>query len=334
MKRKEEEGAVAIVVAICLVVLMGAVALTLDVGGLLYRRREMVNGADAAALAAAVECARGAGLAGAKTAADHEFEADSPGSKAAGYSIDSIVPNPTCGGTAGHITVRYTSPQSLYFAPVLGLSNSQTVTTEATASWAPDGPFPISVNLGPPDAFKTCSIDSLPGTSCYYLFDNNQNGNGDFGFLNLAQWNWPSDQGCSGAGGANLISGEITQTIGYSQYVFDVPAPVCQVSGLKGKDWSQALASMIGQTRSFPINDPSQTTAKRWYIVGFAQMTIDDVDQNAKSCGGLSITSKSETCVRLTWVGGGVGIGPTRLETVSLCDLRYGTDPVKGTCAG
>jgi hypothetical protein len=63
-------------------------------------------------------------------------------------------------------------------------------------------------------------------------------------------------------------------------------------------------------------------------------MTIVSVDQNAKSCGGLSITAKSETCVRLKWVGGGVGIGPTRLEAVALCDLRYGTDPVKGTCLG
>jgi Flp pilus assembly protein TadG len=331
---KREEGVVAVVVAICLVVLMGAIALTLDVGGMLYRRREMVNGADAAALAAAMECAQGNGLAAATTAANHQFEGDSPGSKATGYTLDSIVASPVCGGTAGHITVKYTSRQSLYFAPVLGLSNSRTVTTEATASWAPSGPFPISVNLGPANAFKTCSVNSPPGTDCYYLFDNNQNGNGDFGFLNLAQWNWPSDKGCNGAGGANLIGGEITQTIGYSQYVFDIPAHVCQISGLKGSDWSQALASIVGQTRSFPINDPSQMTTKRWYIVGFAEMTIDGVDQNAKSCGGLPIGAKSETCVHLTWVGGGLGIGPTRLETVNLCDLRYGTDPVKGTCLG
>ena len=58
---KREEGVVAVVVALCLVVLMGGVALTLDVGSLLYRRREMVNGADAAALAAAMECARDKG---------------------------------------------------------------------------------------------------------------------------------------------------------------------------------------------------------------------------------------------------------------------------------
>jgi Flp pilus assembly protein TadG len=331
---KREEGVVAIIVAICLVVLMGAVALTVDVGGLLYRHREMVNGADAAALAAAIECAEGNGLGAATAAANHQFEGNSPGSKTTGYALTTIVASPACGGTAGHITVNYTSQQPFYFAPVLGLPDHKAVTSEATASWGPAGPFPIAVNLGPPDAFKTCSINALPGTDCYYLFDNNQNGNGDFGFLNLAQWGWPSDQGCNGAGGANLLSGEITGTVGYSQYVFNIPDHVCQISGLKGRDWNQALASIIGQTRSFPINDPTRTTTKRWYIVGFAQMTIVGVDQNAKSCGGLPIGAKSQTCVRLTWVGGGVGVGPSRLETVDLCDLNYGTDPVKGTCLG
>jgi len=336
MKRREEreEGVVAVMVAICLVVLMGGVALTLDVGGLLYHRREMVNGADAAAVAAAMECSQGNGLGAATAAANHEFEGNSPGSKAVGYSLNTIVASPTCGGTAGHITVNYTSQQPLYFAPVLGLPGQHAVTTEATASWGPGGPFPIAVNLGPPDAFKTCSINAVPGTDCYYLFDNNQNGNGDFGFLNLAQWGWPSDQGCNGAGGANLIGGEITGTVVSSQYVFNIPDYVCQLSGLKGSDWNKALASLVGQTRSFPINDASQATAKRWYIVGFAQMSIVSVDQNAKSCGGLAVPSKSETCVRLTWVGGGVGVGPTQLQTVDLCDLHYGSDPVKGTCLG
>ncbi len=197
---------------------------------------------------------------------------------------------------------QYTTQQPLYFAPVLGLSDHHAVTTEATASWGPAGPFPIAVNLGPPDAFKTCSINATPGTDCYYLFDNNQNGNGDFGFLNLARWGQPSDQGCNGGGGANLLSGEITGTVGYSQYVFKIPDYVCQISGLKGKDWNQALASMVGQTRSFPINDPTKTTAKRWYIVGFARMTIVSVDQNAKSCSGLAIDGQ-ERDVRSPDVG-------------------------------
>ena len=90
---KREEGVVAVVVALCLVVLMGGVALTLDVGSLLYRRREMVNGADAAALAAAMECARDKGIGAATAAANDQFEGNSPGSKN-GYTLNTIVAEP------------------------------------------------------------------------------------------------------------------------------------------------------------------------------------------------------------------------------------------------
>ena len=43
-------------VAICLVAVMGMVALTVDVGSLLLRQRALVNASDAAALAAAQSC--------------------------------------------------------------------------------------------------------------------------------------------------------------------------------------------------------------------------------------------------------------------------------------
>jgi Flp pilus assembly protein TadG len=54
----EQEGAVAILVAILLVVLLAAVAMSVDAGGLYLRRRALVNGSDSAALAAARTCAR------------------------------------------------------------------------------------------------------------------------------------------------------------------------------------------------------------------------------------------------------------------------------------
>lgn len=318
-----DEGATAIIVALCLVVVMAAVALTVDVGGLLYRRRGMVNGADSAALAAAIACSTGQSP---EPQADSHFLANAAGTTASDVAPTNITELVGCGDRSGHVVVSYTSQQALYFAPALGLSDHHAVTTTATASWGPGGPFPISVNLGPANAFHTCSINASPGDDCYYVFDNNNNGNGDFGFLNLAQWSWPSDQGCAAAGGANLIGGEITGTIPYSQYVFKIPDYVCQVGGLKGKDWSQSLASLVGQTRSFPINDPTRQTAKRWYIVGFAQMKIVDVNPNLKkngTCGGLVAANASNTCVHLEWISGGVGSGPTQLETITLCDLAY-----------
>ena len=57
--RRREEGAVAVIMAIMLVVFVAAVALAVDVGGLMLHRRGLVNGSDSAALSAARTCARG-----------------------------------------------------------------------------------------------------------------------------------------------------------------------------------------------------------------------------------------------------------------------------------
>ena len=55
--RRGEEGAVAVIVVLSLVALIGVTVLTVDVGQLLFKRRAMVNASDAAALAAAQSCA-------------------------------------------------------------------------------------------------------------------------------------------------------------------------------------------------------------------------------------------------------------------------------------
>ena len=51
---QDEGGAIVVITALSLVAIFGMLVLTVDVGGLLLRRRSMVNGADAAALARAV----------------------------------------------------------------------------------------------------------------------------------------------------------------------------------------------------------------------------------------------------------------------------------------
>lgn len=55
----EEDGVVAVVVAILLSVVLGFAAISVDVGQLYQERRELQNGADGAAVAAAYDCAKG-----------------------------------------------------------------------------------------------------------------------------------------------------------------------------------------------------------------------------------------------------------------------------------
>ena len=53
----DDSGAAVIIVVLTLMAIMAMLMLTIDVGGLLLKRRAMVNASDAAALAAAQSCA-------------------------------------------------------------------------------------------------------------------------------------------------------------------------------------------------------------------------------------------------------------------------------------
>ena len=58
--RKDERGAVAIIVALVMVVLLGFAAIAVDISAMWAEKRQLQNGADAGALAIAQDCAKGA----------------------------------------------------------------------------------------------------------------------------------------------------------------------------------------------------------------------------------------------------------------------------------
>jgi Flp pilus assembly protein TadG len=276
--RRGEEGAVAIIVALLLVVLMAAVALTVDVGGLYLRRRALVNGADAGALAAARTCARGVGhdprFASAEEAADFEVQANAP------ITTDEVAPTnltfPPPGGCAapsqyGHTTVQYTSEQALYFAPVLGFGHTSPVTTTATASWGLGSNNPVPIVLTNLLAPGTCQMPPsgtiAKGQTCTFWYDNDTLNGGNFAFLSLnaAGWDVPVNSNCSGSssGGTSTLTDWINGTLPASVVLnWRFPTYVCTDTGIRGvggkggphsQVWS-ALNDLIGQTRDFPIN--------------------------------------------------------------------------------
>jgi Flp pilus assembly protein TadG len=123
MKRREE-GAVAVIVALVLLVFIAAVALAVDVGGLMLLRRGLVNGSDAAALSAARTCARGSfddRFSSPEAAADYQAQQNSPITTGE-ISGTNIIPSlsTTCGVTSGHVTVGYTSPRYTRRLPRVG----------------------------------------------------------------------------------------------------------------------------------------------------------------------------------------------------------------------
>jgi Flp pilus assembly protein TadG len=321
VRHRREEGAVAIMVAILLVTFMAAVALTVDVGGLYLRRRELVNGSDSAALSSARTCARGGSdsrFASPEEAADTAVRGNGliTSQEVSGTDITEIT---TCGTQRGHVSVQYTSQQALHFAPVLGFHHESPVTTAATASWGlgSNNPVPIVVSsLLTVRCPLPPSGTPMTGDTCAFWYDNDRLNGGNFAFLSLNPQGWdvPIDSNCSQAqsGGTSTLTGWIDGTIPASVPLnWTDPTYVCTDTGIRGVGgkngpnsqlW-RALADLQGQTRDFPINwegpgapiagAPEQGTVylqgniDKYDIIGFASLTIIDVVSVDEAEGGV-----------------------------------------------
>jgi hypothetical protein len=124
-KLAEEQGATAVIVAIVLVVLMGAAMVSVDAGNLWQSRRNIITGTDAASLAEAnavgpsgdTEC----------TGVWTEVLADNSGSEAEGISCD-VVP---LEGGAGYVSVKASKPVQARFGGVFGIGSNDVVSKSA-----------------------------------------------------------------------------------------------------------------------------------------------------------------------------------------------------------
>src|SRR5207302_10964458 len=112
----EERGAVAAIVVISLIALLGMCVITVDLGGMLTTRRRVVASADSAALAGAQSCARQL-PAEAQSQADAFAVDNQPGATETSFSTQGCRSQQS----SGTVTVSYKAPVSLEFAPVLGL---------------------------------------------------------------------------------------------------------------------------------------------------------------------------------------------------------------------
>jgi hypothetical protein len=362
--RRDEEGAVAITVAIMLIAFVAIVAMAVDSGGLYLRRRELVNGSDSAALAAARTCARG-GLDEFGTpeeAADFHVRQNGliTSSEVSGGNITSMS-NCPARPLRGHVSVEYTSQQSVFFAPALGFNGESPVTTEATASWGIGSNNPVPFVISDQGAIN-CPIPPAAwpteGQQCAFWYDNDRYVTGNFGFLSLNPQGWdvPIGDNCSGAqsGGtdniANWINGTLAANVALN---WTDPTYVCNDTGLrgagndtKGRPWVE-LKRLIGETRDFPINyigqgrpvpsAPVQGTVfkdtgnqgtldsiDKFDIIGFAFLEIVDVVTANDAQGGTGLcTTKNGSPV--TWTTAG--------QTLDLTTISSGSNGWQG-CPG
>jgi Flp pilus assembly protein TadG len=342
LRADDEHGAVVVLVAICIVAIFALAVLTIDVGGMFVKRRQMVNGADAAALAVGQECADRTPPGNYEVQADTFAGDNVPGLTATDGGVTDIV---NCDTGVGHATVQYQKSQELFFGPVLGLGNSRPVTATATVVWGPLGsspnPVPLVLNLS---TFQgDCDIPNVAvGQTCYLWYDNDDFNGSSFGFLALDQWDMQPTDSCNSAGSSTLqdwIDGRYTGPILGLNY--PDPTYVCTVSGNTNSAFQQ-LANHNGEILTFPINDQTQQIMNNsqiymFDIIGFASMQLDAVykaNQAPPECGSPPNNSSSH-CIIIEWQGYQFGTGGDPCTDCQdfgtfgyrLCDIPLGTCP-------
>ena len=120
----DERGASLLIIAVSLVALLGMVVLTVDLGGLLVKRRGMVTASDAAALAAAETFATNnasyANQGPAQDKADSYATQNQANSQRDSWEVTPGIPGMTCDpASCGTVAVQYHGSQSLFFASIL-----------------------------------------------------------------------------------------------------------------------------------------------------------------------------------------------------------------------
>jgi Flp pilus assembly protein TadG len=198
VRARDEDGAVLAIVAISFICLIGMLVLTFDLGRGVALKRNMVNGADAAALAAAMECGLANGEAAARAEAADLLADNNGAATITGFQIN---PGPAqCDGVPSPdpdhnptVTVTVRVPQQYFFAPIFGINNGTVVAT-ATAEWTTGltNPAPLRIDQLKIDE---CVADGDPDpegrVDCWFTFEKGKAPlNSDWGWLNLPE-GWP-----------------------------------------------------------------------------------------------------------------------------------------------
>jgi Flp pilus assembly protein TadG len=143
-----ERGATAVIFALLLVPILGFAAIAVDIGSLYADRAKLQVAADAAAIAVAQDCARGACGDMLATARSLILANDGEGNTA----------QPVLSGSPLSVTVTGSTPQTHWFAPIIG-HDSTAVSATATVGWG--GPSAGTAVL--PLAFSLCSFNAQTG---------------------------------------------------------------------------------------------------------------------------------------------------------------------------
>jgi hypothetical protein len=260
MNAKDSRGQAAVLTVLFLTVLLGATAMSLDVGSWFKAKRQLQATADAAALAGAQGLPQGTDAA---TALAIQYAADNGGAlDASGISFSSDL------STDDTISVQMSAPAPGFFSKLFGL-NSVTVGAHAAARTdnINEARFaaPIGVNDTHPDL-------AGPGCPCFddpTVLTLNMVGPGGFKLLNI--------DGSTGGTNPHTLAG-------WMEHGLDAWMPVnadyYSDPGSKFNDsgMQQALQDNLGKVLLFPVYDrvDAQGSNLFYHVIGWVGFHLTD----------------------------------------------------------
>lgn len=324
IRAHDERGAVLMMVAICLFVLLGMLVLTFDLGRGVAIKRNMVAGTDAAAIAAARECAMGQPMGAAQGAAQTLLTRNNEAATMTSFEADAA----QCSGDTGQlqnqtslVTVKSSVDQEYFFAQIFGFT-SGSVVASATAEWGPAigvaNPVPLRLQAGAVNACLAHEV-GYTGDDCTFGFDNSEGKTGaQRGILDFPE-GWPPEGGpnpmdCeSQAGGANDVINYLSGAgPDFFPVLWESPIYVCAEGGLSASvinwiiDW---LIDNQGASLIFPVMGepcpplcPVDTPGGEAFpVVGFVKLTVVDAwkGQEAKQHCQFPKKSSDVFCIQL-----------------------------------
>jgi hypothetical protein len=325
-----DRGATAVLIAILLVVLLGMLSLAVDGGALFLKHRRMRTANDAAALAAALSCARKEGT----TAADIQAASLATANVTDAVAVEPPAYDPACDADAGTVTVHFRSTQPLFFSQVVGVDSPKPVGATATAAWGGAGSaaqvVPLMLSLHRLSIGCDIPDGAIEGDRCFFWWDNGTPNdttaltNAEWGLMDLRTWGVDRYGSCAGNVNQSLVTEWVTNGYpGMLTLLEQPPTYVCRGSGFQGNALNNDVNSISGQIVPFPVNDPQQQvgpdgslcrpdgvdgscTVQKYAIVGYAMLEIVQVwtGQDAQlMCDHPSQSNGSLRCLEAVWRG-------------------------------
>jgi hypothetical protein len=284
---RSESGQALVVASVFMVVLIGAVAMTLDVGSWFRQHRQAQTTADAAALAAA-QSLPSANTATASASAQSYAAKNGGGIDASGgitFRSD-FEPNDT-------VVVKVTRTAPGFFSKLFSIDSANVHATAAARSGVPQqviGVAPIVVSKYHPDLYGTAGCPCFNKETTIQLARNGTPG--AFDLLDLADYatwvNGKCGNSPGGNDGSKVVGGWIQS--GFNAYL-DLG---CYDSDTGAKFNSSsidgALSVRAGSTLLFPVFDPPVTlqgSTAQYHIIGWAAFYVEDHDAISGNSGWI-----------------------------------------------